>query len=88
MSEQPSAKKHVLCITERKNVEISGVDAILAFEEDYIDISTSLGRVTLEGSDLKVLDLSKDKGSVSIQGVIKSVIFSDSPSKKKRGFFT
>ncbi|MBR7117219.1 MAG: YabP/YqfC family sporulation protein [Clostridia bacterium] len=87
MSEQSKMKKEILNVTDRDSVEISGVDAILSFEDDYIDISTTLGKVSVEGSELKVLDLSKETCSLSVKGKIKAVLFSDISTKKKRGLF-
>ena len=79
--------KEILLIEDRMKTELNDVEGILAFDEDYISLMTSSGKLLIEGEDLKVVDLSRDTGHVSIIGRVSAVIYSDDIKKKKRGLF-
>ena len=79
--------KQVLLIEDRKRVELNDVEAILSFEDDYITLMTSSGRVLIEGAEMKIIDLSKDTGHISILGNIFSIAYGDEGKKKRSGLF-
>lgn len=75
-------KKQKLILTDKKDLEIEGVESIVAFDEAYISIDTSLGRLSVEGRGLKVDDLSKQTGKIHIIGEIDSIFYTEA---SKRG---
>ena len=77
--------KQVLLVEDRMKTELNDVEGILSFDEDYITLMTGAGRLLIEGEELKIVDLSRDTGHISILGRIKSIEYSDNFKKKKHG---
>ena len=64
-------------ITNRKSIEIDGVESINGFDAGYVALSTKLGKTIIEGQNLKVENMSKENGSIYITGKIDSVFFAE-----------
>ena len=75
--------KHTVIITERKRAEISGVSGILSFDESYISLDTSLGRLVIEGEGLRVEDLSRESGRINLVGDISAVYYEKKREKHR-----
>ena len=75
--------KHAVAISERRRAEIDGVLGILAFDEGYITIDTSLGRLVIAGEGLKVENLSQENGKILLVGTVNSLYYEK--KKEKRG---
>ena len=78
--------KVTLTVKDRKNVVLDGVNNIEGFDETYISLSTDLGRVVIEGRDLKVESLSKETATIQISGHINGVYYSEDKGAKKSIF--
>lgn len=74
---------HNLIVENRKNVTISGVTEIGSFDEKTVVLYTDYGCITVAGSELYMSKLSVDSGDVDISGQIKSLIYTDTVSKKE-----
>lgn len=72
-----NTNKNVLVISERKSVSMNGVNNVLGFDDGYVTLDTGLGRVSIEGKDLKIESLTKENGEIFISGVIGGVYFSE-----------
>lgn len=72
-------------IKNKNELTLDGVDAILAFEPEYIYIATDGARVTVEGSELKIESLDKDSGKILVSGKISGVFYG--AEKAKSGLF-
>ena len=69
-----------------KSFSMYGVKDIRAFDEGYISLDTSSGKITVEGKDLKIESLSKDDGHIYVRGEV-SGVFCDEETSEKRGIF-
>ncbi len=69
--------KNVLTVNDRKSVSLNGVNNVLGFDEGYVTLDTALGRVGIEGNDLKIESLSKENGVIFISGNISGVYYSE-----------
>ncbi|MBR2465644.1 MAG: YabP/YqfC family sporulation protein [Clostridia bacterium] len=78
-------KRGKVTLTDRKTLVIDGVQNVLNFDETYASVSTSLGEVGIEGEDLKIENLSKEKNEVTVCGKISAFYYKEKISKKKRG---
>ena len=68
--------KHTVIIEQRKNIQVSGVDSVSAFSEVKIVLALVGGeRLTVIGTDLKILGFSKTNGSFSAEGTVVSVAY-------------
>ncbi len=73
-------------IKDRKSITLDGVESIDAFDESYISLSTNLGKMIIEGSSLKVENLSKESGEIYITGHINSIFYTEEKAKKNYVF--
>lgn len=86
----PPLPHHVI-IEERKHLSLSGVLDIKQFEEDAALIVTSMGLLTLTGSDFHLIKSDTDTGELIMQGHISELYYTDQvenvPRKKRFGWF-
>ncbi len=78
--------KHKILISERAVAEIDGVSGIRSFDENGISLESTMGKIILEGKDLKIENMDKSLGRVVIVGNIDAVYYSAS-TKKSKGIF-
>ena len=78
-------KSQTITVTNLKTFTMSGVTDIAAFDGDYILLDTSMGRISVEGKDLKIQSLTKENGEILVFGDITGVFVT--PIKEKKGFF-
>ena len=78
---------HNITINERKNIIISGVKKIDSFDDEEFLLETTMGNIIIKGKELEIIKLDTYQGSVSIKGVINSLIYSDA-TKNEEGVFS
>ena len=78
-------KHSVLTVKEQKEVILDGVINIEGFDESYVLIKTNSGKITLEGTGLKIESLTKESGVIVVSGKVLSVTYDE--SKGGSGFF-
>lgn len=76
----------ILTVRCRESVKLDGVKNVEGFDEGYVSLSTELGRVVIEGEDLKIESLTKEDGIIYVTGKINGVYYSD--DKPKHGVFS
>ena len=74
-------------IVDRCKVEINGVASIRSFDEDSVMLDTSLGKIAVEGVELKIENFEKAKSEILITGKIIGVFYLEK-QEKKRGRMT
>lgn len=75
---------HGISLAERKNVVVTGVKKIESFDNEQFIIDTTLGLLTVKGSDLEIIKLDTYQGNVSIKGRIDSLVYVDNDMKKTK----
>ena len=81
-------KKHSVIITDRKQVDIDAVECVTSFDEESISLDTNNGTVVVEGGDLRLENLEKAKGTVTVIGNVSGVFYVEKRVKNKgRKFF-
>lgn len=80
---------HTLSMRDRKMLEMRGVTAVISFDEETVELSTVCGELTVEGIDLHVKVLNLAEGTVSLDGTVIALTYSESGTTGKRsgGFF-
>ncbi len=73
----------VIQIKNRETLTMSEVSEVLSFDEDFVCALTAEGKVEIEGSGLKIVNMSSESGDMLIVGRIDGVFYSKSPSGKK-----
>lgn len=70
-----------IILENRKKLMISGVKDIDNFDNNIISALTSLGHLTIKGTQLKINKFSVETGDVSIEGNINSVLYDNLKNK-------
>ena len=78
-------KTQVLEIKNRERLAVNLVENVEHFSPSEILLKTALGKLKIGGSNLRLEDLSKQNGQVSLTGKVDTVSFTD--IKDKRSFF-
>lgn len=73
---------HKLTLDERKRLTMTGVTEVLRFDEDYVLLTTTLGRLEIQGEELSVKNLSLDGGLFSVEGEISGLFYTQSREKQ------
>ncbi len=65
--------EHSLILSNRRNMEISGVNNVNTFDEEEIILETSMGCLIILGQELHISMLNLDEGKVNIEGNVISI---------------
>ncbi len=71
----------ILTIEQRKKITLSGVESVDAFSEERLLLTVAGQRVTIEGSNLKILAFSQGSGSFSASGEVRLVKYGSGKGK-------
>ena len=61
----------------RSKLTLTGAKEVLRFDEELAELSTGLGNLTIEGTNLKLKCLSLDTGTVVVEGELRSFSFEE-----------
>lgn len=75
---------HGISLSERKNIVVTGVKKIESFDNEEFLMDTTLGFLTIKGSELEIIKLDTYQGNVSIKGRIDSLVYSDNSHLKSK----
>ena len=85
MAEYTAEKQHDVSILCRKRMTLTGVADVVSYDDGRIALKTALGGLVIDGSGLKLGRLDTASGNAEIEGLIKSLEYTDSGAEK--GFF-
>lgn len=71
------ASSHKMTLLNRKNIMITGVLDVLAFDLNEVLLETEQGMLMIKGKDLHVKKLTLEKGEVDVEGTIDSLLYSE-----------
>ncbi len=74
-----------LVLKNRESLIIDGVDDVLAFTDEYLELTSDMGVISVEGEELKIEGLSKEKREITICGRISGVFYKE--GKNEKGLF-
>ena len=75
-----------LIIKDRQSLTLDEVKNVIGFDEGYVSLETTSGKVAIEGDGLKIESLSKENGVILISGRIDGILYSD--EKISKGVFS
>lgn len=87
-NQKPIKMPHNLIIEDRKKINISGVEEVQSFDDESVVLLTTMGELTVRGSDIKIGKLSTESGDLSITGNIRALSYTDDDYDSDRGFFS
>lgn len=76
---------HNVFIENRGKARISGVLEVMSFNEENINLSTTLGGLIVKGKDLHINKFDLDDGELIIEGTIVSLAYTSKDDMKNRG---
>ncbi|MDO4557077.1 MAG: sporulation protein YabP [Lachnospiraceae bacterium] len=82
MEERRNQQSHVIHLTDRQSGTVSGVLDVVSFDDKVIILNTQCGKITIKGSNLLVNQLSLEKGEVSIEGNVDTLLYSEAGRTK------
>ncbi len=85
MTEPSLSLPHRLTLDQRNKLQLTGAREVIHFDEELVELDTSLGTLVVQGTDLRLKCLALEDGTVVIQGTIQSLSY-DAP-QKRRGLF-
>ena len=77
---------HIITITERKQVSITGVKKIDSFDHKEFLLDTVMGFLHVMGNDLAIGTMNMDNGTLLIKGTIDSVSYVGKGKESKESF--
>lgn len=75
---------HNINITQRRNINISGVKKIENFDESEFLLETNMGYLMIKGSNLEIIKLDTYQGDVSIKGKVNSLNYLEEGKKQEK----
>lgn len=77
-----NSKPQSLTLDNRKKLSLTGVEDVLGFNDETVNVKTTLGDLMIKGSKLHISKLNLDTGDVEIDGVVDLIHYSQSKSEK------
>lgn len=80
-------KTHAIHIENRELMSITGIKEVISFNDVEIVLMTDLGKLRIEGNDLRITKLNVDDGNVIIEGQIIALEYEET-TMQKGGLFS
>ncbi|MCL2884220.1 MAG: sporulation protein YabP [Oscillospiraceae bacterium] len=74
---QTPAAPHQVILQDRRTLSVSGVADVDSFDEETVVLLTSMGELTVKGSQLHVQKLNVETGDAVIEGAFDSLEYSE-----------
>lgn len=84
MSENTVKKPHILTLDNRSLLSVTGVEDVVGFDEQTINIRLSDCTLVVKGTSLHISKLSLDSGDVVIDGRISSLQYLGASGRNMR----
>ena len=75
------SRAHALTLSERGKLTVTGVDEVLRFDEDEVEMRTARGNLIVRGSELRVGRLAIETGELGIDGNVDELVYADVPQR-------
>lgn len=78
---------HNIIIEDRKKLTLTGIKDVISFEEETIILESSMGRMTIKGSSLHILNFDTETGDLTAQGKLFALVYTGE-EKSSGGFMS
>ena len=72
---------HFVELVKREKTLAGGVEDVIAFSEDKIELKTNMGRLIIRGKKLNINKLDTDNGKLDASGEIRTLEYTDKKDK-------
>lgn len=84
---QELEKRQDVVLRNREDMQITGVKKLISLNANEFLVETSLGNMTIKGSNLEMEQLDIDNGTLGIKGNVYLIEYSNKPQKVKEKSF-
>lgn len=77
---------HNIIIEDRKKLTLSGVKDVISFDDETLLLETVLGRLTVKGTGLHIVNFDTASGDLFAEGKIYAAVYTS--DEKNGGFFS
>ena len=77
MAMEQEHRPHKLTLDERSRLTMTGVTEVLSFDENVVVLGTELGKLLVQGQELKLKALSLEGGQVAVEGRISALDYEE-----------
>ena len=87
MEEKKNMSPHNLIMENREKLTLTGVIDIHSFDDELVLVETTMGILTIKGTDLKMNKLNLDNNELIVEGKTVALIYSEGEFGKKGNMF-
>ena len=73
-----------LTIIDKKSLSLNGVISVLGFDECFVSLETNLGKIVVEGANMRIESLSKESSEIYVVGDIYGVYYAEEKEKGRK----
>ena len=84
--EEVIRSNHNIIIEDRKKLTLSGVKDVVSFDDETLLLETVLGRLTVKGAGLHIVNFDTASGDLFAEGKIYAAVYTS--DEKNGGFFS
>ena len=77
---------HNIIVEDRKKMTLTGVKDVLSFDEETVVLDTSLGKLTVKGSGLHIVNFDTKSGDLSAEGRLYALVYTS--EERSGGLFS
>mgnify|MGYP001030425969 FL=1 len=77
---------HNIIIEDRKKLTLSGVKDVISFDDETLLLETALGRLTVKGAGLHIVNFDTASGDLFAEGKIYAAVYTS--EERSGGFFS
>lgn len=71
------AQTHTLTLSERDHLSMTGVTEVISFDDSAVVLETTLGTLTVHGTDLQLKTLTTEGGRVTVDGRVSALSYEE-----------
>ena len=86
--EVEESMNHMVLLTERQSVTISGIVKMDSFDSEEFLLETTSGYLGIRGKNLEIVKLDTYQGNITIKGQIDSLTYLNDESRKENSVFS
>ena len=68
-------KSHTLILENRTRLSIDGIINVVGFDEENLELNSTNGRIFIEGTELKIDELTHEDGKIHISGNVNGIFY-------------
>ena len=84
MGDTMNNTNHTLNMTDRNNINITGVEKVENFDKEDFLLETVMGYLSIKGDGLEMIKLDTIEGKVIIKGKVDSITYLENMKKKEK----